>query len=251
MDRTFSSALVIRELSEHAELAEAVQLQQEVWGFQDIELLPLRLFVVAGKIGGQILGAFDGPRLVAFCLCIPGLQPGGKPYLPSHMLGVLAPYRNSGLGRVLKWKQRDFALAKGVDLIEWTFDPLESKNAFFNIERLGAVARRYVYNQYGSTSSHLHGGLPTDRLIAEWWIGSDRVCSASQSGSCQRALTQRIVTVPSNIEELRVANRSLARSIQERVATQLEDAFREGLAVTGYDRSAAEGSYLLSLWPSK
>ena len=82
--------------------------------------------------------------MVAFCLCIPGLKPGGKQYFHSHMLGVLPAYRNTGLGRRLKLEQREDALARGIDLIEWTFDPLELKNAFFNIERLGAIVRRYV-----------------------------------------------------------------------------------------------------------
>ena len=159
-------------LTAHTEFRDAVRLQQDIWGFDDIELLPLRLFVVASKIGGQAFGAFDGGRMIGFCLAIPGLKPGGKSYLHSHMLGVLPEYRDSGIGRRLKLAQRDEALARGIDLIEWTFDPLEIKNAYFNIERLGAIVRRYVPNQYGITSSPLHGGLPTDRCIAEWWIAS-------------------------------------------------------------------------------
>ena len=137
----------IRLLTRHEEFAEVVTLQQQIWGFKDIELLPLRLFVVAEKVGGQVLGAFDDKRMVAFCLAIPGLKAGGKYYLHSHMLGVMPDYRNSGLGRQLKLKQREEALARGIDLIEWTFDPLEIKNAYFNIERLGAIIRRFVRNQ--------------------------------------------------------------------------------------------------------
>ena len=91
------------------------------------------------------------------------------------MLGVLPEYRDAGVGRMLKLEQREDALARGIELIEWTFDPLEIKNAYFNMERLGAIVRRYVRNQYGTTTSHLHGGLPTDRCIAEWWIASRRV----------------------------------------------------------------------------
>ena len=164
------TVIEVRRLSALAEFSEALRLQQCVWGFADSDLVPVALFVVASKIGGQVLGAFDRGKTIAFCLCIPGLKPGGKFYLHSHMMGVLPAYRNTGLGRKLKWKQRDYALASGVDLIEWTFDPLEIKNAFLNIERLGAIVRRYVENQYGTTSSHLHGGLPTDRLVAEWWV---------------------------------------------------------------------------------
>ena len=92
------------------------------------------------------------------------------------MLGVLPGISQfAGVGRTLKLTQRDDALRRGIELIEWTFDPLEIKNAFFNMERLGAIVRRYVPNQYGTTSSPLHGGLPTDRCIAEWWISSPRV----------------------------------------------------------------------------
>src|SRR5579859_7836312 len=114
-----------RALTIHAEFNDAVRLQQEIWGFKDVELLPLRLFVVATKIGGQAFGAFDGKRMVGFCLAIPGLKAGGKSYLHSHMLGVLPEYRDAKVGKRLKLAQRDEALSRGIDLIEWTFDPLE------------------------------------------------------------------------------------------------------------------------------
>jgi len=240
----------IRELRAHSEFAEVVHLQREIWGFQDVELLPLRLFVVASKIGGQLLGAFAGTNMIGFCLCIPGLKPGGKAYLHSHMLGVLPPYRNTGLGRKMKLKQREFALARGVDLIEWTFDPLEIKNAFFNIERLGAIARRYVHNQYGTTSSHLHGGLPTDRLIAEWWIASDRVRSILDKKSFQRPLAQAVASVPIHIARLRKEHPAEARAIQSSLGEQLAESFRTGLAAIGFEKNDSEGRYLLGAWPS-
>src|SRR5437879_3288556 len=119
-----------RALTTHAEFNDAVRLQQEIWGFKDVELLPLRLFVVATKIGGQAFGAFDGKRMVGFCLSIPGLKPKpsrdreGVGYLHSHMLGVLPEYQNAGVGRTLKLAQREDALQRPLDLIEWTFDPL-------------------------------------------------------------------------------------------------------------------------------
>ncbi|MEJ7607941.1 MAG: GNAT family N-acetyltransferase [Bryobacteraceae bacterium] len=119
-----------------------------------------------------MFGAFESDRMIAFLLAIPGMKPGGVAYLHSHMMGVLPQYRNQGVGRMLKLKQREEAVSRGIALIEWTFDPLEVKNAFFNIERLGAVIRRYVLNQYGTTTSHLHGGFrptavsPNGTLIA-------------------------------------------------------------------------------------
>ncbi len=164
----------LRALTESRQYQEAVELQRTVWGFNDIELLPVRLFVVATKVGGQAFGAFDGKRhggLPAIDSRLEDKRAGGS-YLHSHMLGVLAEYRNKGVGRMLKLQQREDALERGIDLIEWTFDPLELKNAFFNMERLGAIVRRYVENQYGTTTSPLHGGLPTDRCVAEWWLAS-------------------------------------------------------------------------------
>src|SRR3954468_5721631 len=151
-----------------------VALQKEVWNFTDAELVPLRMFVVADKVGGQVMGAFEGNTLVGFALSVPGTR-SGHIYLHSHMLAVRKDHRNTGLGRQLKMLQREEALARGIELIEWTFDPLEIKNAYLNIEKLGAIARRYYVNQYGLTSSPLQGGLPSDRLVAEWWLKSKRV----------------------------------------------------------------------------
>src|SRR5436305_5247617 len=234
------SSLQIGPLETLSEFSEVVALQQEIWGFEDVELLPRRLFVVASKIGGQVLGAYDGAKLVAFCLCIPGIKPDGQPYLYSHMLGVHADYRNTGLGRELKWKQRQYALATRVDLIEWTFDPLEVKNAFFNIEKLGAIVRRFIPNQYGTTTSHLHGGLPTDRLVAEWWLKSSRVRMIVEgSPGKPNVLTEAIasVSVPADIAVIREREPDRARAIQSSIGTQLTEYFGRGLAVVGFEKN--------------
>lgn len=240
-----------RLLTTHAEFTEAVHLQQEIWGFEEIELLPVRLFVVASKVGGHAFGAFDGAKMVAFCLAIPGLKSGGATYLHSHMLGVLPGYRNRGLGRMLKLEQRKDAIARGIELIEWTFDPLEIKNAFFNMERLGAIVRRYVFNQYGTTSSHLHGSLPTDRCVAEWWVSSPRVAALLAKEPVQRPIVEARIPVPSNIGALRASDPQAARVIQQRVGEEFDSAFRRGLAVTGFEKSGEAGTYLLSTWQSK
>jgi predicted GNAT superfamily acetyltransferase len=241
----------VRELTRQAELEQAVRMQKEIWGFEDIDLLPVRLFVVANKIGGQVLGAFDGGRMVGFCLCIPGLKPGGVSYLHSHMMGVVADYRNRGVGRLLKTRQRLDALARGVELIEWTFDPLEIKNAFFNIERLGVVVRRYVLNQYGTTSSHLHGGLPTDRCVAEWYIASPRVEIASEGRVPPRHQIAARISVPVEIAELRQSEPRRAREIQFAISEQFRLNFDKGLAVIGFEKSEQAGTYLLGPWESK
>lgn len=250
-DGTTGHVIEIRQLRKQEEFADAVRLQREIWGFQDVELLPLRLFVVADKVGGQVLGGFDGSRMVAFCLCIPGLKPGGRSYLHSHMLGVLPEYRNTGLGQQMKWKQRQYALAQGVDLIEWTFDPLEIRNAYFNIERLGAIMRRYVPNQYGTTSSPLHGGLPTDRLVAEWWIQSPRVEAFSSGKPFERPAVEARIPVPVEIASLREHDSKRAREIQFQVGEQFERYFGAGLAVIGFQKNEHAGTYLLGQWELK
>ncbi|MFL6417583.1 MAG: acetyltransferase [Bryobacteraceae bacterium] len=247
------SSLQIRQLETLEEFSEVVGIQQEIWGFHDVELLPRRLFVVASKIGGQVLGGYDADKLVAFCLCIPGLKPPGRSYLYSHMLGVLGPYRNTGLGRRMKLVQREFALASGVDLIEWTFDPLELKNAFFNVEKLGSIVRRFIHNQYGTTTSHLHTGLPTDRLIAEWHLRSPRVseilgqenaCAVSKRHACAR------ISVPADIAEIRRKDPDYARALQAEIGSEFDRYFGQGWAVTGFERTDEFGTYLLSPWES-
>lgn len=234
----------VRDLEALDDLAAAVRLQKEIWGFQEIELLPVRLFVVATKVGGQVFGAFDGGTMIGFLLAIPGVKPGGAAYLHSHMMGVLPAYRNRGVGRLLKLRQRDDALARGVTLVEWTFDPLELKNAFFNIERLGAVVRRYVLNQYGTTTSALHGGLPTDRCVAEWHIAGART-QAILNGERPAEPVEARIEVPVSIAELRRSNPAAAREIQRRVSESFLAEFDRGLAVTGFGRTEQAGVYLL------
>jgi predicted GNAT superfamily acetyltransferase len=240
----------IRPVTAHAELQEIVRVQQLIWGFEDFELIPLRLFVVAAKIGGQVFGAFDGKKMAGFCMAIPGLKAGGKSYLHSHMLAVLPEYRNEGVGRKLKLTQRDDALGRGIDLIEWTFDPLEVKNAFFNLERLGAIVRRYVPNQYGTTSSPLHGGLPTDRCIAEWWLASPQVRAIVDGRPLERSSVEARIAIPSDIAAIKSSDPQRARAIQQKASEDFAAAFDRGLAVIGFEKSEQAGTYLLGIWES-
>ena len=161
------------------------------------------------------------------------------------MLGVLPEYRDAGIGRRLKLRQREDALARGIDLIEWTFDPLEIKNAYFNMQRLGAIVRRYVRNQYGTTSSHLHGGLPTDRCTAEWWVASERVRSIVNGDPYENPAIVERIQVPANIAEIRRTDPKRARAIQAEISECFESAFSRKLAVLGMDRSDEFGTYLL------
>ena len=227
-------SVTIEDLHTEEQFREVVRVQETIWGFSQTDLLPVRFFVVASKIGGQVFGAYDNGRMVAFCLAIPGLKPGVKPYLHSHMLGVLPEYRNSGLGRRLKLHQKDDALARGIELIEWTFDPLEIKNAYFNIERLGAIVRRYVRNQYGASSSPLAGGLPTDRCVAEWWIQKPR----------ERGVVCEGVRLPTDIADIRRNDPERARKIQSELGDQFDAAFSRGLTVIGVERDDSWFTYL-------
>jgi predicted GNAT superfamily acetyltransferase len=227
-----------------------VALQKEVWNFSDADLVPLRMFVVADKVGGQVMGAFEGDAMIGFALSVPGTR-SGHVYLHSHMLAVRKEYRNGGLGRRLKLMQRDEALSRGIELIEWTFDPLEIKNAFLNIEKLGAIVRRYNINQYGITSSPLQGGLPSDRLIAEWWLRSKRVEALLETGTHPPITVECGIGVPAEIYEWKAApeTRAKAGEVQARNREQFLRAFGEGKAVLGYDRDAAgNGKFLLGRW---
>ena len=248
-----ADSIDIRKCHQLDEMRACVRLQQEVWNFSDADLVPLRMFVVAEKIGGQVIAAFAGNEIVGFALSIPGVR-GGQPYLHSHMLAVRKQYQNAGLGRRIKLFQRDDALARGFELIEWTFDPLEIKNAYLNIEKLGAIARRYSMNQYGITSSPLQGGLPTDRLVAEWWLKSKRVETLLQTGKNPHIESLTSVSVPAQIYDWKasVTTRSQAKEVQDRNREQFEKAFADGLAVLGYERDQqGSGKFLFGRWEEK
>jgi len=236
-----------RQLFSLPELEQVLQLQQIIWKFADIELLPLRFLIVVTRVGGHVFGAFEEGRPIGFVFAIPGIKPDGRSYLHSHMLGVLPEYRNAGIGRRLKLLQRDDALGRGIEMIEWTFDPLELKNAFLNIEKLGAIVRRYSENTYGVTASPLHGGLPTDRCSAEWWIDSPRVKRALAGEDLPHKAIE-CVSYPADIARIRAEDPARAREIQRVNGARLRDAFARGLAVTGFERGPESGTYLLEPW---
>ena len=170
-----TTILPIRPLSTHGEIRAVEQLQREVWDLPDVEVVPLHVLITAAKNGGLLLGAFDDERLVGFVFGFPGLTSDGKLKHCSHMAGVHPAYRDRGLGYSLKLAQRDHVLAQGIDLITWTFDPLETRNATLNFHKLGAVCNTYIPNLYGEMRDGLNAGLPSDRFQVDWWIASERV----------------------------------------------------------------------------
>jgi len=253
------STMAIRPVTDLDGFTRCVELQLEVWGYADSDAIPRRMFLVAQRIGGQVLCAFDTalPRgeggyenMIGFAMALPGYR-NGHAYLHSHMLAVSAEYRNAGIGRALKMAQRDDALARGIELIEWTFDPLEIKNSYLNIERLGAISRRYAPDIYGTTSSELQGSLPTDRLYAEWWLRSKRVQGVISGAGVPRLRAMQTVMVPHEIYTWKkdAADSEKALAVQAENAKELQRAFRNGLSVVGYVRDAAgNGTFELGRW---
>ena len=249
-----ADSIVLRRCHGIEEFRACVALQKEVWNFTDAELVPLRMFVVADKVGGQVMGAFEGDVMVGFALSVPGTRTGHV-YLHSHMLAVRKDHRNGGLGRRLKLLQREDALARGIELIEWTFDPLEIKNAYLNLEKLGAIARRYNINQYGITSSPLQGGLPSDRLIAEWWLKSKRVETLLATGKnppIADRIRHRSAGADLRLEGRARNSRQGAAGAGAQSRTVSAALSRMALRVLGYERDAeGNGKFLLGRWDEK
>jgi len=166
----------IRPLTTIRECRAVAALEREIWGFSGSDdVVPPWMLIVSVKRGGILLGAFDeADTLVGFVYSVPGIK-DERPTQWSHMLGVVERVRESGLGARLKLAQRDQALQQGLDLVEWTFDPLMAANAHFNFAKLGVVVSEYDENVYGDSSSPLHAGTPTDRFVAEWHIRKPHV----------------------------------------------------------------------------
>ena len=231
------------------EFDRCLEIQETVWHYDLASMMTQKVFLLASHIGGQVLGAFDGETLVGYAMSLPGVR-NGHAYLHSHHLAVLAEWRNFGVGRSLKLAQRDEALARGFELMEWTFDPLEIKNAHLNFARLGAISRRYMPNFYGSSISPLHGGLPTDRIYAEWWLKSDRVLRTLAGEQPVMDVIEH-VDVPAEISDWKAAEetRPQARALQAANQAALQSAFARGLAVIGYERNPhGDGRFLLGKW---
>jgi predicted GNAT superfamily acetyltransferase len=240
---SLNQGITVRSLHAAEEMRIGVQLQQQIWGYSEIDTVPDQMFIVAKESGGQVLVAFDGDRPVGFALAYAGIH-GTHHHLHSHMVGVISEYQNKGVGRLLKLAQRDDAIERGIDLIEWTFDPLQLKNAHFNLVRLGAIVRRYLPNFYGRTSSKLHAGLPTDRLVAEWWVRSERVRNL-MDGKGHASESRTHISLPVTIREICANDPAQAEIIQSKVREQFEMLFAAGHAAVGFKFDDREGNYLL------
>src|SRR5215216_5428794 len=168
------SNITIREIEKLAEMRAVEELQKEIWGIPDLDVVPLTQLVAAREAGGVLIGAFDGETLVGFVYGFPSFERGQLAH-HSHMLAVKPAYRNYDLGRRLKLAQREHVIAQKIDLISWTFDPLQSLNAHFNFGKLGVLANRYLPNFYGEDAASFLHQTGTDRLWVTWPVSTERV----------------------------------------------------------------------------
>ena len=237
----------IRLCESREELEACIRIQREIWGYSDRELYPLRLFVNLNRIGGHVIGAFTADdQLAGFVAAMPAWH-GSQRYLHSLSLGVVPGQENRGLGRALKLAQREEALRIGVDCIEWTFDPLRAKNAYLNIVRLGAIMRRYLEDYYGEVDSRMQQGLPSDRVIAEWWLQSRRVKQALGGKPLRDPKSKPLdeVEIPVDMDSLVAASPQEARQRQAAVREQLQKDFAARLAITDFTYDGNSARYLL------
>jgi predicted GNAT superfamily acetyltransferase len=251
--------ITVRPLHSLEEFHRCVEIAREVWSDSELDTEPYVTFVIANHTGGQVLGAFDGDSMVGFTKAFVGLH-GRSPYLHSHMAAVLPSHRDRRVGRQLKLFQREDALGRGIRLIEWTFDPLETKNAHFNINRLGAICRRYIPDFYGITTSPLHRGMPTDRLLVEWHLDSPRAVAAISDLTPEPRDCPAHVHLPVSALQGEPARLSDTESgsagpdisplieLQSRVRTEFTHWFSKGYAVLGVRFTRSGVDYCLSPW---
>lgn len=273
------AGITIRDVRTFPEYEGCVELQRVVWAFPEIDIIPAAHLVVIHLYGGSCLGAFDGERLIGFAFGFPGWE-GGKPFHHSHMLAVLPDYRARGVGEALKWEQRERVLAEGMDLINWTFDPLQAPNANFNVNRLGVVVRKYFVNIYGESVSPLHGGLPTDRFEAEWRLRSPRVlrleekravpepgegalpCAnrTSPVGEFRRSedapdlnldAEELRIEIPAEVTPIMARDRTLALDWRLKARTLFRAYFERGYVVVRFLRLDGRCYYVLSRLPTE
>lgn len=233
----------VRSLQSPWEFRRLEELQGEIWGLPEREVVPYHQFVAAGKAGGVVLGAFEGEIMVGFSYGFPAWEQG-RAYLWSHMTGVLPGYQGKGWGPLLKWEQRRQALARGYTLIRWTFDPLQAHNAYFNLRKLGAVVTSYLPDCYGEMGDRVNRGLPSDRLLAEWYLDSPWVkvrCGEERGREVASWPGVRRVVVPERIGDLKGNDMMAAQGERLRVRQELSNLLGAGYVACGF----ARGAYLL------
>jgi predicted GNAT superfamily acetyltransferase len=258
-------SLSFRDLTTLDDFAAVVDLERRIWGPGYDEVVPVPILAVTVKRGGILVGAFDGDRMVGFVYSMAGLK-DGRPTQWSHMLGVAEEYRDAGLGFRLKLLQRERALAMGLDLVEWTFDPMQAANAHLNFAKLGVIVEEYEENAYGESASPLHAGNPTDRFVAEWRIRTPHVRSTFEEArpannakavgewlecvDVDLSLDVRRLTVqiPVGFTDMLSRNPELALAWRLRTREIFTTYFARGYQAVDFrlDRAARAGAYLLT-----
>ena len=241
-----AAAIEIRDLASDADYAACIDLQKETWGVRFSDVVPANLLRVAQRVGGLAAGAFEQGRLVGFVFGLSGIMAGEVIHW-SDLLAVRPAERGRGIGERLKRYQRETLLARGIERVHWSFDPLDAKNAHINFNRLGVFAREYVVDMYGDTDSPLHSGIGTDRLIAVWQLESERVQSRLAGREPKEAgrLAQVCVEIPGDIHALNRADPRLAREWRERTRA-LFLKYLPDHVVSGFSREGASGYYRLT-----
>ena len=229
------SDIRISDIDQPAEMRAVEELQKEVWGIPDLDVVPLTHLVAAKEAGGVLIGAFDGDTLVGFVYGFPSFE-HGKAAHHSHMLAVKPAYRNLDLGRRLKLAQRDHVKAQGIELISWTFDPLQSLNAHFNFNKLGVIADRYLPDFYGEDAASFLHQTGTDRLWVSWFVSRERRDPIAGED-------QVVIEIPSDINAL---PRETALKWRAETRRAFTEALKAGYVVEGFVRDQKAGKYLLS-----
>jgi predicted GNAT superfamily acetyltransferase len=265
--------IVVRECIAIDEFDSCVQLQREVFGLSELEISPRRHLIVSRQAGGWTLGAFVAGRLVGFVHHLAAVRDGNEIFGYSHMMAVDPNYQNKGVGARLKWSQRDRAIVEGRTFIEWTWDPMQARNAHFNLNRLGVTVTSYAENFYGTdypinvsgsiiqkeakasaiasgiapgVASEVAPGIDSDRLFAHWLLQSRRVkdlANGAPAGATVKPATT--IEIPAEWTKLTRANPALAKQEQQRVRREFQNAFEAALVCAGFERSSARPRYLL------
>ena len=243
--------ITIRECTTVEEFDACVALQREAFGLPDLELSPRRHLIVVRSTGGWTLGAVAGGRLVGFVLTQVAVRGGAEVIGYSHMMAVARDWQGRGVGARLKWAQRARALAEGMRLVRWTWDPMQARNAHFNLNRLGAVVRGYAENYYGTDYTTVNGefgrpyGLDSDRLVAEWELDTPRVEAIARDGRPPAdGDPAAAVAIPPNWGALLRADPARAIREQRRVREEFRRALAGGLVCAGFERDPERPRYL-------
>jgi predicted GNAT superfamily acetyltransferase len=238
-----SKNISIRQIESFAELRAVEELQKEVWGIPDIDVVPLTQLVAAKAAGGVLLGAFDGHTLVGFVYGFVAEEDGEMAH-HSHMLAVKNAYRNFNLGYKLKLAQREEVLAQGINLITWTFDPLQSLNAYFNFVKLGVVCDRYMINFYGEEASSFLHQSGTDRFWVKWLLTSDRVVKrlGATNAELESPSDKLVIEIPADVNALSLEN---AIEWRQRTRRAFTEALEAGYVVRDFYRDGENGIYIL------